>query len=92
MATLKLSRQLSKEYANKNNVSIEKLLTSIFVFHECGEFLISSHPHIELFDDGSGRVIEPRTNKELFQFHTLVELVDHADYLIKKHKIVWEED
>jgi len=86
----KLSKQLSEEYAKKNETTIEKLLTSIFVFHECGENM--GHPYLELQSDGSGRVIEPRTNREIFRFENLKDLVCYADDLIQKHKIIWEND
>ena len=88
MATL--SREMSKYYACQNDINIEKLLTSIFVFHECGENM--GHPYLELQSDGSGRVIEPRTNREIFHFRNLKEMVNYADDLIKKHNIRWEED
>ena len=88
MATL--SRELSKHYADQNDVTIEKLLTSIFVFHECGENI--GHPYLELHSDGSGRVIEPRTNREILHFRNLKEMVSYADDLIERHNIRWEED
>jgi len=84
-----LSKSMSLEDANKNEVSIEKLLTSIFVFHECGEHL--GHPYIELHSDGSGRVVESRTGEQILQFRSLKELVNHADNLIKKYNIKWAD-
>ena len=88
MATI--NKQLSQEYAIKNEVSIEKLLTSIFVFHESGQ--CQGHPYLELYADGSGRVVEPRSNREIFSFQSLKDLVRYADDLIIKYKLVWEND
>ena len=98
-----LSKELSEKFAKDSDVSIQDLLTAIFVFHEVlnEEYpgCIQDHPFVELFSDGSGRVVSLRErhykNKYedgiLFVFRNLKELVAKSKELIEKHNVVWEE-
>jgi hypothetical protein len=97
-----MDRELSQQYAEKNDVPMASFLSSIAVFHEviCQEYpgSIQDHPHIELCDDGSGSVVSFRTwihcgdkypHGVLFTFRSLPELVSEADRLMEKYGIKW---
>ena len=96
-----MSREMSEMYGKQNEVDISKFLSSIHIFHEvlCEEYphAVQGHPHIELFDDGSGKVMNQRglyidgeyVQKPLFEFINLKELVAEADRLTKKYNIKW---
>jgi len=86
-----MSREMSKMYAEINKVEIEKLLSSIHVFHEVSyaEYKIQDHPYIELYADGSGAVYSVRGQKTLFSFNNLEAFVKKADGLMDKHNIKW---
>ena len=86
-------RELSKQYAEKNEVDIGRFLSAIQVFHEVvdEEYNMTGDCCIELFSDGSGTVIGPIRfgSKRLFSFTGLPQLVQKADELMEKYGIVW---
>ena len=57
-------------------MSIEDLLNSIYIFHECQEeFHFAGHCFLELFEDGSCSVITEHGGKTIKSFENLKELV-----------------
>ena len=89
----KMSRGMSKFYADKNKVEIEKVLTAIHVFHEVSydEYGMQDHPYMKLWPDGSGGIYSVGMNKCLFEFINLGAMVKKADELMEKHGIEWDE-
>jgi len=89
-----MSREMSKMYAEINKVEIEKLLSSIHVFHEVSyaEYRIQDHPYIRLYADGSGAVYSVREDKILFTFENLEIFVKKADELMTKHNVEWVDE
>lgn len=87
-----LSREMSRMFSGMNKVDIDRLLSSIHVFHEVLDEEyggLPDHPYIHLHPDGSGGVYATRHEKCLFNFVNLESLVRKADELMNKYGIEW---